>query len=97
MTAKVLIQQKGFPLETTLDDVKEWLSDKGTFENIYLRKGPQKTFKVRAEQSLSELKRCSLGLKKKVEKFKAPKVLNATLNAKATPIFMLLYRHHLLD
>ncbi|NP_955841.1 lupus La protein isoform X2 [Danio rerio] len=39
------IYMKGFPLETTLDDVKEWLADKGTFENIYLRKGPQKTFK----------------------------------------------------
>ncbi|XP_067315000.1 lupus La protein [Pseudorasbora parva] len=39
------IYMKGFPLDTTLDEVKEWLADKGTVENIYMRKGPQKTFK----------------------------------------------------
>lgn len=39
------IYMKGFPLDTTLDQVKEWLSDKGTIENIYMRKGAQKTFK----------------------------------------------------
>ncbi|XP_056605634.1 lupus La protein isoform X2 [Triplophysa dalaica] len=39
------IYMKGFPLDTTLDEVKEWLSDKGTIENIYMRKGPLKTFK----------------------------------------------------
>lgn len=39
------IYMKGFPLETTLDEVKEWLADKGTVENIQMRKGLQKTFK----------------------------------------------------
>lgn len=39
------IYMKGFPLETTLDEVKEWLADKGSVENIYMRKGPLKTFK----------------------------------------------------
>uniref|UniRef100_A0A8C1D5I6 Small RNA binding exonuclease protection factor La n=1 Tax=Cyprinus carpio carpio TaxID=630221 RepID=A0A8C1D5I6_CYPCA len=39
------IYMKGFPLETTLDEIKEWFADKGTVENIYLRKGVQKTFK----------------------------------------------------
>ncbi|XP_007244209.3 lupus La protein [Astyanax mexicanus] len=39
------IYMKGFPLETTLDEVKEWLADKGSVENIQMRKGPQKTFK----------------------------------------------------
>ncbi|XP_012696251.1 lupus La protein isoform X2 [Clupea harengus] len=36
---------KGFPLETGLDDIKEWLGGKGTIENIHMRKGPLKTFK----------------------------------------------------
>ncbi|XP_062383361.1 lupus La protein [Sardina pilchardus] len=36
---------KGFPLDTTLDDIKDWLSAKGTIENIHMRKGPLKTFK----------------------------------------------------
>ncbi|XP_026112265.1 lupus La protein [Carassius auratus] len=39
------IYMKGFPLETTLDEIKEWFADKGKVENIYLRKGAQKTFK----------------------------------------------------
>ncbi|TSK42105.1 Lupus La protein [Bagarius yarrelli] len=39
------IYMKGFPLDTTLDDIKDWLSDKGHVENIQMRKGPQKTFK----------------------------------------------------
>ncbi|XP_072539057.1 lupus La protein [Salminus brasiliensis] len=39
------IYMKGFPLDTTLDEIKEWLADKGTVENIQMRKGPQKTFK----------------------------------------------------
>lgn len=43
----VLTQQKGFPLDTTLDQVKEWLSDKEKIENIHMRKGATKTFKVR--------------------------------------------------
>lgn len=36
---------KGFPLDTSLDEIKDWLSDKGTVENIHMRKGPLKTFK----------------------------------------------------
>nr|XP_055069000.1 lupus La protein [Misgurnus anguillicaudatus]XP_055069001.1 lupus La protein [Misgurnus anguillicaudatus] len=39
------IYMKGFPLDISLDEVKEWLSDKGAVENIHMRKGPQKTFK----------------------------------------------------
>ncbi|XP_026854577.1 lupus La protein isoform X1 [Electrophorus electricus] len=39
------IYMKGFPLDTTLDEVKEWLAEKGAVENIHMRKGPQKTFK----------------------------------------------------
>ncbi|XP_026070266.1 lupus La protein [Carassius auratus] len=39
------IYMKGFPLETTLDEIKEWFADKCTVENIYMRKGVQKTFK----------------------------------------------------
>ncbi|KAK3557686.1 hypothetical protein QTP70_033731 [Hemibagrus guttatus] len=39
------IYMKGFPLDTTLDDIKDWLADKGHVENIQMRKGPQKTFK----------------------------------------------------
>ncbi|KAF7711895.1 lupus La protein [Silurus meridionalis] len=39
------IYMKGFPLDTTLDEIKDWLNDKGNVENIYMRKGPQKTFK----------------------------------------------------
>ncbi|KTF95601.1 hypothetical protein cypCar_00036635 [Cyprinus carpio] len=39
------IYMKGFPLETTLDEIKEWFADKCTVENIYMRKGAQKTFK----------------------------------------------------
>ncbi|TRY81766.1 hypothetical protein DNTS_007927 [Danionella cerebrum] len=39
------IYMKGFPINTTLDDIKEFLADKGTFENIYLRKGLDKAFK----------------------------------------------------
>ena len=34
-------------METGLDDIKEWLGGKGTIENIHMRKGPLKTFKVR--------------------------------------------------
>lgn len=34
-------------MDITLDEIKEWLADKGTVENIQMRKGPQKTFKVR--------------------------------------------------
>ncbi|NXD67069.1 LA protein, partial [Eolophus roseicapillus] len=36
---------KGFPLDATLDDIKEWLEDKGPVENIQMRRTLQKTFK----------------------------------------------------
>ncbi|XP_066521901.1 lupus La protein [Hoplias malabaricus] len=39
------VYMKGFPLSTTLDEIKDWLADKGSVENIQMRKGPQKTFK----------------------------------------------------
>uniref|UniRef100_A0AAY4E198 LA protein n=1 Tax=Denticeps clupeoides TaxID=299321 RepID=A0AAY4E198_9TELE len=56
---------KGFPLETTLDEIKDWLSDKGTVENIHMRKGPQKTFKgsifmvMNSEETAKEFVECS--------------------------------------
>ncbi|XP_056145102.1 lupus La protein [Lampris incognitus] len=36
---------KGFPLETTLDEIQEWLSGKGTIENIQMRRNLQRQFK----------------------------------------------------
>uniref|UniRef100_H3C5U9 Small RNA binding exonuclease protection factor La n=1 Tax=Tetraodon nigroviridis TaxID=99883 RepID=H3C5U9_TETNG len=36
---------KGFPLETTLDEIQEWLSGKGNIENIQMRKTLQRNFK----------------------------------------------------
>ena len=42
----VAILQKGFPLDATLDDIKEWLEDKGPVENIQMRRTLQRTFKV---------------------------------------------------
>ncbi|XP_042297400.1 lupus La protein isoform X2 [Sceloporus undulatus] len=36
---------KGFPLDATLDDIKEWLDPKANVENIQMRKTLQKTFK----------------------------------------------------
>uniref|UniRef100_U3JDV5 Kelch like family member 23 n=2 Tax=Ficedula albicollis TaxID=59894 RepID=U3JDV5_FICAL len=36
---------KGFPLDATLDDIKEWLEDKGPVENIQMRRTLQRTFK----------------------------------------------------
>nr|XP_047917447.1 kelch-like protein 23 [Anser cygnoides] len=36
---------KGFPVDATLDDIKEWLEDKGPVENIQMRRTLQKTFK----------------------------------------------------
>lgn len=38
--------QKGFPLETTLDEIQEWLNGKGTIENIQMRRNLQRQFKV---------------------------------------------------
>lgn len=39
--------QKGFPTDATLDDIKEWLDDKGQILNIQMRRTLHKTFKVR--------------------------------------------------
>ncbi|KAL8183440.1 UNVERIFIED_CONTAM: hypothetical protein K2H54_041234 [Gekko kuhli] len=36
---------KGFPLDATLDDIKEWLDNKGKVENIQMRRTLQKAFK----------------------------------------------------
>nr|XP_006636663.2 PREDICTED: lupus La protein isoform X1 [Lepisosteus oculatus] len=36
---------KGFPTDSSLDDVKEWLEGKGNIENIQMRKNAQKQFK----------------------------------------------------
>ncbi|XP_008326868.1 lupus La protein [Cynoglossus semilaevis] len=39
------VYMKGFPLETTLDEIQEWLSSKGTIENIQMRRNLQRQFK----------------------------------------------------
>ncbi|KAK7939551.1 hypothetical protein WMY93_002877 [Mugilogobius chulae] len=36
---------KGFPLETSLDEIQEWLNGKGNIENIQMRRNLQKQFK----------------------------------------------------
>uniref|UniRef100_A0A8C6Q528 Small RNA binding exonuclease protection factor La n=1 Tax=Nothobranchius furzeri TaxID=105023 RepID=A0A8C6Q528_NOTFU len=36
---------KGFPLDTTLDEIQEWLSGKGNMENIQMRRNLQRQFK----------------------------------------------------
>uniref|UniRef100_A0A3P9AGW5 Small RNA binding exonuclease protection factor La n=1 Tax=Esox lucius TaxID=8010 RepID=A0A3P9AGW5_ESOLU len=36
---------KGFPLETTLDEIEAWLKGKGPIENIQMRRNLQKNFK----------------------------------------------------
>ncbi|TKS67232.1 La autoantigen -like protein [Collichthys lucidus] len=36
---------KGFPLETTLDEIQEWLNGKGDIENIQMRRNLQRQFK----------------------------------------------------
>ncbi|KAM9343786.1 lupus La protein [Pholidichthys leucotaenia] len=36
---------KGFPLETTLDEIQEWLNGKGQIENIHMRRNLQRQFK----------------------------------------------------
>ncbi|XP_075036782.1 lupus La protein [Mixophyes fleayi] len=36
---------KGFQTNTTLDDIKEWLENKGPIENIQMRRSLEKTFK----------------------------------------------------
>ncbi|XP_019945492.1 lupus La protein [Paralichthys olivaceus] len=39
------VYMKGFPLETSLDEIQDWLNGKGTIENIQMRKNMQKQFK----------------------------------------------------
>ncbi|KAM6955806.1 lupus La protein [Lycodopsis pacificus] len=39
------VYMKGFPLETSLDEVQEWLSEKGNIENIQMRRTLQRQFK----------------------------------------------------
>lgn len=41
-----VILQKGFPTDSTLDDIKEWLEGKGPVESIQMRRTLQKAFKV---------------------------------------------------
>ncbi|XP_003226306.2 lupus La protein [Anolis carolinensis] len=36
---------KGFPVDTTLDDIQEWIDSKAKVENVQMRKTLQKTFK----------------------------------------------------
>lgn len=36
---------KGFPLETSLDEIQEWLNGKGSIENIQMRRNLQRQFK----------------------------------------------------
>ncbi|KAM3862094.1 lupus La protein [Diretmus argenteus] len=36
---------KGFPLETNLDEIQEWLNGKGSIENIQMRRNLQRQFK----------------------------------------------------
>ncbi|XP_018584325.1 lupus La protein [Scleropages formosus] len=36
---------KGFPIETTLDEIQEWLAGKGNIENIQMRRNLQRQFK----------------------------------------------------
>lgn len=42
----VFFFQKGFPLDATLDDIKEWLDRKGKVESIQMRRSLLKKFKV---------------------------------------------------
>ncbi|XP_074515444.1 lupus La protein [Sebastes fasciatus] len=39
------VYMKGFPLETSLDEIQEWLNGKGDIENIQMRKTLQRVFK----------------------------------------------------
>uniref|UniRef100_A0A8C5DDS5 Small RNA binding exonuclease protection factor La n=1 Tax=Gouania willdenowi TaxID=441366 RepID=A0A8C5DDS5_GOUWI len=36
---------KGFPLQTTLDEIQEWLNGKGNIENIQMRRNLERSFK----------------------------------------------------
>ncbi|XP_054471174.1 lupus La protein [Anoplopoma fimbria] len=39
------VYMKGFPLETSLDEIQEWLNTKGNIENIQMRRTLQRQFK----------------------------------------------------
>ncbi|XP_059199546.1 lupus La protein [Centropristis striata] len=39
------VYMKGFPLETSLDEIQEWLNGKGAIENIQMRRNLQRQFK----------------------------------------------------
>ncbi|KAL6100797.1 ssb [Pungitius sinensis] len=39
------VYMKGFPLDTSLDEIQEWLNPKGTIENIQMRRTLQRQFK----------------------------------------------------
>lgn len=52
--------QKGFPLETTLDEIQEWLNGKGTIENIQMRRNLQRQFKVCKTYSILSLMHCKI-------------------------------------
>ncbi|XP_029314672.1 lupus La protein [Cottoperca gobio] len=39
------VYMKGFPLETSLDEIQEWLNGKGPIENIQMRRNLQRQFK----------------------------------------------------
>lgn len=43
--AQKSVYMKGFPLETTLDEIQEWLNEKGDIENIQMRRNLQRQFK----------------------------------------------------
>ena len=45
-TLLTFLIQKGFPLETSLDEIQEWLTGKGAIENIQMRRNLQRQFKV---------------------------------------------------
>ena len=47
-----LVKQKGFPLETTLDEILEWTNGKGQAENIQMRRNLQRQFKVNIENGV---------------------------------------------
>lgn len=48
----LFLLQKGFPLETTLDEVQEWLNEKGSIESIQMRKNVHRLFKVEEKHHL---------------------------------------------
>ncbi|XP_061698112.1 lupus La protein [Syngnathoides biaculeatus] len=39
------VYMKGFPLETSLDEIQEWLNEKGNVENIQMRRNMERQFK----------------------------------------------------